>query len=547
MSGITALELGAKTCAVVRVSGRKHGSRVSAAEVLDQAAFPDSEAFTNALRQVRKKRKLPRRARAVVWGMPEGSSGKESSVAPLVAPLVAAGFRIERVVTPCDALAVLARLRTPRPNAATCWLAIDRDGVAVIAVRPGKLLYSHSFVWDSSVGAIGSQARLLQRYSLVAVLAPEVQRAMAAARQEDTPVEGIVTCGNLPDLRSLTMPLIEELDVEVETLDSLEGLVVERSFAGQIGDAAAAIRIACAAAVARGSRPSWPDRRSKDLRRYAALVAGLAVMFIVGWYVIARGSQPAPPARAPATPRQIPPAAPVHATPPATTTRTSQPSNAGTVAGSTSRSAAPSPGQSVQTAAAKTANVPSLPSVTPPAQPRLPPRVPAPTAAAPAKVVSAPLPTRRLTPVPPLPSSQSEAAQPSSPRAIGTPPVSSAPPQLTGVQPDATPPSHGLRERSLLPSAPRTRAQPLKDPLPHVTGILVSQDRRYATLDTGQVVTVGDVIGVRTVVAIDERSITLREPSGLEIQVRLRGQTNTPGSPLGHGEAAQLRVPGHRP
>ena len=47
---------------------------------------------------------------------------------------------------------------------------------------------------------------------------------MAEARKSGTPVDAVVTCGNLPELRSLTMPLIEELDVEVETLDSLEGL-----------------------------------------------------------------------------------------------------------------------------------------------------------------------------------------------------------------------------------------------------------------------------------------------------------------------------------
>ena len=37
-------------------------------------------------------------------------------------------------------------------------------------------------------------------------------------------VDAAVTCGDLPELRSLTMPLIEELDLEVETLDSMEGL-----------------------------------------------------------------------------------------------------------------------------------------------------------------------------------------------------------------------------------------------------------------------------------------------------------------------------------
>ena len=116
-----------------------------------------------------------------------------------------------------------------------CWLGINRAGVAIVVVRPGKLLYSHSFGWDSSMGAVGTHARLLQRYTLVASLAPEVRRAVAAAREQGTTVDGIVTCGNLPDLRSLTMPLIEELDLEVETLDSLDGIMPRAADRGSAG------------------------------------------------------------------------------------------------------------------------------------------------------------------------------------------------------------------------------------------------------------------------------------------------------------------------
>ena len=47
-------------------------------------------------------------------------------------------------------------------------------------------------------------------------------------------VSAIVTCGDLPDLRSLTMPLIEELDIEVETLDTLDGISVEGAAAGDV-------------------------------------------------------------------------------------------------------------------------------------------------------------------------------------------------------------------------------------------------------------------------------------------------------------------------
>ena len=116
-----------------------------AAETLDPAAFASLDAFTDAVRQTRKALKLPRRCRAVVWGLPDGAGRKHPAVKPLVAPLTGAGFRVERVISPCNALAALARLKMPRGEGATCWLAINRTGVAIVVVRPGKQLYSPSY------------------------------------------------------------------------------------------------------------------------------------------------------------------------------------------------------------------------------------------------------------------------------------------------------------------------------------------------------------------------------------------------------------------
>jgi len=64
----------------------------------------------------------------------------------------------------------------------------------------------------------------------------------------------------------------------------------------------------------------------------------------------------------------------------------------------------------------------------------------------------------------------------------------------------------------------------LADPMPRVTAILVSHDRRFATVNDGQIVGVGDAVGRRLVVAIDERSLILREPSGVQIRVGLGGR-----------------------
>ena len=64
----------------------------------------------------------------------------------------------------------------------------------------------------------------------------------------------------------------------------------------------------------------------------------------------------------------------------------------------------------------------------------------------------------------------------------------------------------------------------LKDAMPRVTAILVANDRRFATINDGQIVAIGDVLGRRIVIGIDERSMLLREPSGVQIRVGLGGQ-----------------------
>ena len=65
----------------------------------------------------------------------------------------------------------------------------------------------------------------------------------------------------------------------------------------------------------------------------------------------------------------------------------------------------------------------------------------------------------------------------------------------------------------------------LKDPVPRVTAILMTAERRLATIgDEGQIIGVGDTIGRRVVVGIDDKTVLLREPSGVRIRVALGGR-----------------------
>jgi hypothetical protein len=612
MASLTAIELGADTCAFARTTVRRGEVHLSAAEILDPAAFPGTDAFTAGVRQIRLSLRLPRHCRVVLWGLPDGATRKDAAVTPLLAPLTNAGFKVDGVVSPCNALAALARLKTSRFEGSTCWLAINRGGVAIVVVRPGKLIYAHSFAWDSTIGATGSQARLLQRYSLVSFLSPEVKRAMAEARKSGTPVYAVVTCGNLPDLRSLTMPLIEELDVEVETLDSFEGLVVKPPVAEKLLESASALRLACAAVIARGTRPWDPSKKrtgSIAVARYAraavfaAVIAGVAY----AWYarfapatspapvVIATKLAPQPRAQiqTPIRPSAVGvPAKGTESNPPAVSVPAKEPESnppAVSVPAKKPESNPPAP---------KTLPPPVVTTFkTPPVTPKAAPPV---VAVAKPPVVSAPPPAASGQPasLPPkggnyrdgtgtsAPALSDPAKKPESKGAVSVPAkkAESNPPPVSvpAKKPESNPPvtaTTTVPRTPMLPlitlprpnlpapsvartappatapasrpvaSVPDTRTPALntpaipadkpeagagaprgpmpallKDAVPRVTAILVSRDRRFATVDGGQIIGIGDLLGRRTVVSMDERSVLLQEPSGVQIRIGLGGR-----------------------
>jgi hypothetical protein len=553
MASMTAVELGADMCALARTNVRRGEVELVAAATLDPAAFPGIDAFTAAVREARKSQKLPRRCRAVVWGLPDGARRNHPSVKPLIAPLVGAGFRVESVISPCNALAALARLKAPRGDGATCWLAINRTGVAIVVVRPGTQIYSHSFAWDSNVGSSGSQARLLQRYSLVAFLAPEIRRAMAAAREKGTSVDAVVTCGNLPEIRSLTMPLIEELDVEVESLDTFEGLAVKPEASDRLSEVAASLRMACAGSIARPTRRRDESKRPASvgsLARIAAAVAVIAGIGVItwGWWMMHTPAPPPPKTvhAAKATPKQTPPPKQV---PPFKT----EGSPKGPMR---TEPTPPSKGASAPLAGAPSPQVarpaPSTPATQQPPRPANSPVTNGtaasskrsvatdvgrsngskPSAGREALKQSEPTPAAHPSAAKPLQSNPPAALAPATRGPLDAP---AHPADKTHAAPVAAAEvGHGVRgldsgqrkfsdaASSAVPSG--ATPEPLKDPVPRVTAILVSSDRHMATIDDGRVISVGDVVGKRVVVGIDERAVVLREPSGVQIRVGLGGK-----------------------
>lgn len=273
---MTGIELAADSCVLVEVHGGKGLPCLEAVHVIEPSDWPPGK-----LARVRRRKRFSHHAHVVAWTTDEAA----------LRPLRRAGFIVGTVVTPEQALGMLAAER-PRPHsdAATAWLALSRHGAAIVIARGPEVLYSRRIEWRyRPVTRLNEQ--LLQRYSLVAHLAPELQHGMAAVRaQHGITVDCAVTCGDLPDLRSLTMPLIEELDLEVETLDSLDGLEVSPSAVlHRAVDYAPALRLASAVAAL---PPVDTPHRTRRWGRAAAVA--LAVVAVGWWGLSGLPGEPTP-------------------------------------------------------------------------------------------------------------------------------------------------------------------------------------------------------------------------------------------------------------
>lgn len=520
MASTTGIELASDSCLLVGVRpGRAGAGEVLALHAIAAAEWPDYDAArVEVLSSVRRGKGLPRRAVVVAWWLPDDAVD-DASTRAAVQPIETAGFRIQSVLTPPQALARVAGLR-PRQSSsdAVVWLALNTHGVAIAIVRAGELLFARTFPWKYNPDLTETKAQLLQRYSLIAHLAPELRHGIAAVRaSHGASVDAVVTCGDLPELRSLTMPLIEELDLEVETLDSTEGLrAAGKLRADRLTEAAPAIRLACAAAltsaVPRFSSTSigattlgeeQSTSTSMRLTAAGALLAALVFGVYSFWNVFTISPvRPMPLAQRGASvrPAQTSVRAEPKSLPPSTSRGERHPVPQAPEVKNES-----TPVSTVLSVRNRPATKPTAP---PPAQSRQMASGPSP---------ALPVPADRAEPKNnvPLTSSAERAPRPAPPTPSST--LRTAPDQQTQ-------PSIDMRGR-VLPTAarltPGTRQTPLKEPLPKVDSILVDQERRLAIVED-VVVGVGDAIGPRIVIQIERDGVILREPSGLVVRVPLR-------------------------
>jgi hypothetical protein len=167
----------------------------------------------------------------------------------LLRPILDAGFSVEAVTTPCGALWAQARLRrSSLPGEPHAYVAVGPTQSALGIFADGLLLYGRDLDWGfATAGADGG--RVVDRETISSRLSLELRRSFLYVKQFWEPdVTQVVLCGEMPEIRSLTAPLIERLNVEVETLDTLDG-IDSTAVPTDLSDHISSFRLASAIAV----------------------------------------------------------------------------------------------------------------------------------------------------------------------------------------------------------------------------------------------------------------------------------------------------------
>ena len=432
-----------------------------------------------------------------------------SELSAALQPLRDAGIHVRSVTTPALALASLARQRRAFsvPGVIEAYVALEETATCIALVRDSALVAARELPWGYAQNASGVARR---RDDIAARLAGGVIEFVAAVGGGQRDIGQVCICGGLPELRNMTLPLMERLDVEVEPLDSMFGVDAAHvpEPADEFRERIVELRLAWAAAA------DWPppinllraQRRSasKATLARAAVAAGVVASLAAGWRVEqgqwwqSTASKPRP----------------------------------GTATNDAPRGRAASPAPAPRVTPPPDVGARQPPAVTPPTAPPVaetkpsvapPPRT-APAAAAtnePAsRRVEEPVPPRRVEPPPartepPMARSESPAASriEPPPRVEPSPRVEPAPPR--SERDTSRPPG------SSTPAKPAPQQTP---PFDAVLGtILYSSDRKLAIID-GRIVGLGDEVRGARVTDITPTAVLLTDAQG-----RLRRLTLTSG------------------
>lgn len=198
-----------------------------------------------------------------------------------------AGFVVRRVVTPAIALTAVARSCNELvPGSTMAYVALGAHATCVAIVRDGLLLFTREIAWGHAE---------VEHESVEMRLASELRRSILFFRQTSrSAVDGVVLCGDAPDLRSLTAPVGTTLGMPVQTLDSLNGIDADHVpepadvFRAEIASLRLAIAAGAEATTYANLLPAAikesRESRSTAIRSIAAFAAALLIVF--GWHAM---------------------------------------------------------------------------------------------------------------------------------------------------------------------------------------------------------------------------------------------------------------------
>ena len=431
------------------------------------------------------------------------ASAPSAEVMTVLGPLVDAGVKIGAVLLPAAALQSLARTRrsTAVPDALEAYVALEETASCIAVIRDGVLLAARDLPWGYLADLSGPRPPRA-RHDIAVRLADEIASFLAACRFDGKPLAQVSICGGLPELRSMTVPLMERLDVEVETLDSLFAIDPVRlpEPADEFRERAADMRLAWAAAADR--RPAldlFRNRRRRVMKTHlsrAAVVAGAAAGLGAGWWLQNQWRPPVKPVQRVASASV--PEVPRHPTAPA-------------VARAVTVTNQPTPPPERLLPPRKLIAAPSATLVKAIAQP--------PVAAAQPVMISPPAPRPFVAP-PPAPPSPRLALAAAPPPRVSLIPVRVEMKAPLPIQASALPP----RVMPAVAVAPivrrdvqRETPRPIEETaLPFdaaLETILYGSDRKLAIVD-GRIVQVGDDVKDARVVEITPTALLLRDAQG---------------------------------
>ena len=208
-------------------------------------------------------------------------------------PLIDAGVRIASITTPALAHASLVRQRRALlPDAVIAVLSVNAEATAITVVHGNVVLFARELPWGDRTDAPAGDHDGAARAVFASRVAAELRRSLVYVRQSrKVDVSRLLVCGDLFDLRSLTGPLVDELALDVETLDVGDDLDVSRlpepsdNFRSRLG----AWRTALALAADPAPQPGLSSEHARPAAISPALISRAAAAAVAGALIVAAG------------------------------------------------------------------------------------------------------------------------------------------------------------------------------------------------------------------------------------------------------------------